>query len=174
MRCYWRHHSIIILSVRRCHVNFTIRSLIELVTFFFSDIFPSDQTMALGSTQPLVKMSARNIPGGKCGRCVRLTTYHHTVPLSRNLGALSSLDHSGPARPVTGVLYLLYLYGKCRSIPLTTGLSVTTILRRHQLKRQKSVCRRIRRKLYAERSTGFGNMTTNDKRIGPALNKHHF
>jgi len=30
--------------------------------------------MALGSTQPLVKMSTRNIPGGKGGRCVRLTT----------------------------------------------------------------------------------------------------
>ena len=30
--------------------------------------------MAVGSTQPLVKMSTRNIPGGKGGRCVRLTT----------------------------------------------------------------------------------------------------
>jgi hypothetical protein len=30
--------------------------------------------MALGSTQPLVKMSIRNNPGGKGGRCVRLTT----------------------------------------------------------------------------------------------------
>jgi hypothetical protein len=30
--------------------------------------------MALGSTQPLVKMSTRNIPGGKGGRYVRLTS----------------------------------------------------------------------------------------------------
>ena len=30
--------------------------------------------MALGSTQPLVKMSTRNIAGSKGGRCVRLTT----------------------------------------------------------------------------------------------------
>ena len=44
------------------------------VTGFFSDIFPSDHTMALGSTQPLVKMSTRNIPEGKGGWCVRLTT----------------------------------------------------------------------------------------------------
>jgi hypothetical protein len=44
------------------------------VTGFFSDIFPSDRTMALGSNQPLVKMSTRNIPGGKGGRCVGLTT----------------------------------------------------------------------------------------------------
>jgi hypothetical protein len=29
--------------------------------------------MALGSTQPIVKMSIRNIPGGKVDRCVRLT-----------------------------------------------------------------------------------------------------
>jgi hypothetical protein len=44
--------------------------------------------MALGSTQPLVKMSTRDAPGGKSGRCVRLTTYHHIEPMSRNLGAL--------------------------------------------------------------------------------------
>jgi len=30
--------------------------------------------MVPGSTQPLVKMSTRNILGGKGGRCVRLTT----------------------------------------------------------------------------------------------------
>jgi hypothetical protein len=30
--------------------------------------------MALGSTQPLVEMSTRNIPGGKGGRYVRLTS----------------------------------------------------------------------------------------------------
>jgi hypothetical protein len=30
--------------------------------------------MALGSNQPLVKMSTRNIPWGKGGRCVRVTT----------------------------------------------------------------------------------------------------
>ena len=34
------------------------------VTGLFSDIFPSDRTMALGSIQPLVKMSTRNISWG--------------------------------------------------------------------------------------------------------------
>jgi hypothetical protein len=34
-------------------------------------------------------------PGGKGGRCVRLTTYHHTVPLSRNLGTLTSWNALG-------------------------------------------------------------------------------
>jgi hypothetical protein len=38
------------------------------VTGFFSDISPPNRTMAL------VKVSNRNIPGGKGGRCVRLTS----------------------------------------------------------------------------------------------------
>jgi hypothetical protein len=52
------------------------------------------------------KMSTRDVPGGKGGRCVRLTAYHHIVPMSINLGALTLLDPSGPAWPVMGVLYL--------------------------------------------------------------------
>ena len=71
------------LRLRRCATSRTVPgSLPAGVTGFFSDIFPSDQIMALRSTQPLVKMSTRNIPGGKGGRCVRLTNYHYTVPLS--------------------------------------------------------------------------------------------
>jgi len=46
--------------------------------------------MALGLTQPLTEMSTRVFPGGKGGRCVRLTTYHHPVPLPRILGTLTS------------------------------------------------------------------------------------
>jgi hypothetical protein len=75
--------------------------------------------MVLESTQPLVKMSTRDVPGSKDGRCVRLTTYHHIVPMSRNLGALTLLDPCGPAWPVMGVLYLfirvccLYKYLLC-------------------------------------------------------------
>jgi len=48
-------------------------------------------------------------PGGKGGRCVSLTTYHHPVPLLRNLGTLTSWNTLGPSGPVTGLLYL-YLY----------------------------------------------------------------
>jgi hypothetical protein len=65
--------------------------------------------MALGSTQPHVKMSTRDVPERKGGWCVRLTTYHHILPMSRSIGALTLLDPSGPAWPVMGVLYL-YLY----------------------------------------------------------------
>jgi hypothetical protein len=53
---------------------FSTQSIPGGVTGFLSDIFPSDRSMALGSTQPLVKMSTRKILGGKGGRCVRLTS----------------------------------------------------------------------------------------------------
>jgi hypothetical protein len=78
--------------------------------------------MALGSTQTLVKICTRDVPGGKGGQWVRLTTYHHIVPMSRNLGALTLLDPSGPAWSVMGVLYL-YLYLTCfLGHPMTTLL----------------------------------------------------
>ena len=49
-------------------------------------------------------------PGGKGGRCVRLTTYCHPVPLSRNLGVLTSWNSLGLSRPVMGLIYLfIYL-----------------------------------------------------------------
>ena len=58
--------------LRRCGTSRTVPGSIPGgVTGFFSDIFPSDRTM---STKPLVKMSTKNIPGGKGGWCVRLTT----------------------------------------------------------------------------------------------------
>ena len=61
--------------LRHCATSRTVPGSIPgVVTGFFSDISPSDRSMALGSTQPLVKMSTRNIPGGKGDRCVRLTT----------------------------------------------------------------------------------------------------
>jgi hypothetical protein len=58
------------------------------VTGFFGDIFPSDRIMALGSNQPLVKMSTRNIPVGKGDRCVGLTTSPPSgAECHENLGA---------------------------------------------------------------------------------------
>ena len=65
--------------------------------------------MALGSTQPLLKMITRNNPGGKDGRCLRLTT---SPPLSaechENPGALNAWNPLGHTGPVTGLLYLYY------------------------------------------------------------------
>jgi hypothetical protein len=48
-------------------------------------------------------------PGGKGGRCVRLTTYNLHVLMSRNLGALISWNPVGLFRPVMGQLYLFTL-----------------------------------------------------------------
>ena len=50
--------------------------------------------------------------GVKGGRCVRLTTYHYPVPLSRNLGTLSSWNPLGLSRPVMGLLYLFFFFMK--------------------------------------------------------------
>ena len=61
--------------LRCCATSRTVPGSIPgCVTGFFSGIFPSDCIMALGSTQPLVKMSTRNVPGVKAARCVRLTS----------------------------------------------------------------------------------------------------
>ena len=70
---------------------------------------PSDRTMALAQ-----KLVPGSFPGGKGGRCVGLTTHHHPVPLSRNLGTLAPWNPLGLCRPVTGLLYL-YL-NKCTNI----------------------------------------------------------
>jgi hypothetical protein len=45
-------------------------------------------------------------PGGKGGLCVRLTTYHLHVPMSRNLGAITSWNPVGLFRPVMEQLLL--------------------------------------------------------------------
>jgi len=44
------------------------------------------------------------------GRCVRLTTYHHPVPLSRNLGNLTSWNPLGLSRSVMGLIYLDFYF----------------------------------------------------------------
>jgi hypothetical protein len=54
-----------------------------------------DNSMCPGSTQPL-KNEHQDTPGGKDGRCVRLTTYHHQVPMLRNPEALTSQNPPGP------------------------------------------------------------------------------
>ena len=75
--------------------------------------------MALGSTQPLVKMSTRNISWGKGGRCVRLTISPpsyvecHEIREPKPPGTLwATPGHTGPHRasygtalPFTSPLY---------------------------------------------------------------------
>jgi hypothetical protein len=60
---------------------------------------------------PVVDTASKNEyqvnPGGKGGRCVRLKTYHLHVPMSRNLGTLTSWNPVGLFRPVMGQLFYL-------------------------------------------------------------------
>jgi len=60
-------------------------------------------------------------PGVKGGQCVSLTTYHHPVPLSWNLGALTSWNPLGLSSPVMGLFYLFYT-------PNTTSFDVWGIV----------------------------------------------
>ena len=52
-------------------------------------------------------MSTENIPGGKGGRCVRLTTHNFHVPNVMKSGGLNLLEPSGPHRACYGTALLL-------------------------------------------------------------------
>ena len=56
-----------------------------------------------------------------------LTIYHHPVPLSRNLGTLTSWNSLGHSRPVMGLLYLclLQLQPLQRNIAHSSEINVT-------------------------------------------------
>jgi hypothetical protein len=56
----------------------------------------SSRIIALGSTQPLTKMSARNLPGGKKRPALGLTTLPPSVSrMSENVGASTAHNPKG-------------------------------------------------------------------------------
>jgi hypothetical protein len=63
---------------------------------------PSDRTMTLGSTQPLTEMSTRSLTGGKCGRCVGLTSLPPSCAVVVKSGKLNFLEPSGPLQACNG------------------------------------------------------------------------
>ena len=59
-----------------------------------------------------------------------LTTYHNTVPLSQNLGALTSWNPVGHSRAVTGLIYIfrdLPDVGDCASTFRSKLITIYTI-----------------------------------------------
>ena len=68
--------------------------------------------MALGSTQPLTGMS--EFPGGKCGRCVWLTTLPSPCAVVMKSGYLNFLEPSGPLEACnrTDLIKYLHLIGR--------------------------------------------------------------
>jgi len=83
------------------------------------------------SAQPLTEMSTRS----KGGRCVRLTTYHHPVPLSRNMGTLTFWNPLGHSKSITGLLYLYLLVTKLEQRLCLRRFSIVLSLHLHLSKR---------------------------------------
>jgi hypothetical protein len=65
--------------------------------------------MALGSTQPLVKMSTRNMSGGKAVGAWGWQTHHLHVPNVMKSGSLNLLEPSRPHRACYGTPFLRML-----------------------------------------------------------------
>jgi hypothetical protein len=73
---------------------------------------PSSRTLALGSTQPLIEMSTRDLPGNK-GRLARNTDNHTAIcePIVwRKCGSIDVSQSYGPSPPVTGIALPFYIY----------------------------------------------------------------
>ena len=62
---------------------------------------------------------------GKGGWCVRLTTYHHPVPLSRKSGSLNFLEPSGPLQACNGTAVPFYIMMQYNH--QDTNLWITTV-----------------------------------------------
>jgi len=79
-------------SSGNCDMGHSILNIIhmpdvEMSTYYHTVISYGDGLLSLRLYQIWVPGV---FPGDKGGRCIRLTTYHHPVPLSRNLGTLTS------------------------------------------------------------------------------------
>jgi hypothetical protein len=102
----WSHTSTV-LSVSWQVIGWT--------SLFFHWHNPSGRTKVLGSTQPLTEMSTRCIPGGKGGRCVRLTNLPPSCAVVMKSGNLNFLGPSGPLQACNGtalpylLLHVFYL-----------------------------------------------------------------
>jgi len=78
--------------LRRCSINRKVAGSIPAGALeFFIDIKSFRSHCGPGVDSASNRNEYQELfPGGKVGRRVRLTTYHHPVPLSRNLGTVTS------------------------------------------------------------------------------------
>ena len=111
--------------LRCCATNRKVAGSIPAgVTGFFIDIKSFQLHYGPGVNSASNRIEYREyFLGVKSGRCIRLTTYHHPVPLSQNLGALTSWNPLGLSKAVMGLLFTL--------LPLVSqharGLFLTTM-----------------------------------------------
>ena len=70
----------------------------------------SDRSMCPGADSAS-KSEYQDIPGGKGGRCVRLTTYYFHVPIVKKYRGLNLLEPCGPVQACNGTaLPFFYIF----------------------------------------------------------------
>ena len=102
--------------LRRCATNRKVAgSIPDGVIGIFHRHNPSDRTEALGSTQRLTEWVPGGFPGGKCGRCVRLTTLPSSCAVAMKSGNLNFLKPSGPLQACNGTDFD-FIYRNCHNV----------------------------------------------------------
>ena len=108
--------------LRSCATNRNVVGSIPLgVIGIFQWHNPPDRTMDLGSIQPLTEMVPGEFPGGKCSRCVWLTTSPPPCAVVMKSGNIIFLEPCGPLQACKGtelplsfyITYFLYLFFVC-------------------------------------------------------------
>ena len=105
--------------LRHCATSRKVAGLIpDGVIGIFHWRNPSGRTMALGSTQPLTEISARNISCGvKAAGVYGWQIYHLRVPIVVKSVSVNLLEHWGPVQACTGIaLPLLNTEGRMMTI----------------------------------------------------------
>jgi hypothetical protein len=105
--------------LRHCATSRKVAGTIpDGVTGMFHLHNSSGHTLALGMTQPLAKMSTRNISWGvKAAGAQGWQPYHLLVPIVLKSGSLSLLEPSGPVQACNGIALLFTcLFGKGQQV----------------------------------------------------------